>query len=324
MMTDFTKRSLAGIITPLVTPLLDRDTLDIVGLENLIEHVLAGGVHGIFLLGSSGEATSLSYRLRRELVELACAKIDGRVPVLVGITDTSFLGSLEVAEVARKAGADAVVLAPPYYVPLSQADLLGYFRRLVPLLPLPCFLYNMPSCTKMTIEVETAVAVAELEGVVGLKDSSGDMGYFHQLRYAFRARPEFSLLVGPEELLAESMLGGAHGGVNGGSNFAPRLYVDLFEAAGRNDFSTVKRLHEKVIQISRGIYGADYAGGFYLRGLKSALALLGICGDVMAEPFTPLDAEGTNQVRRTLLELHFLSASSASHSNGRSPAVRIL
>lgn len=323
MMTDFTKRSLAGIITPLVTPLLDRDTLDIVGLDTLIEHVLAGGVHGIFLLGSSGEATSLSYRLRRELIELACAKIDGRVPVLVGITDTSFAGSLEVAEVARRVGADGVVLAPPYYAAMSQADLLGYFRRLVPLLPLPCFLYNMPGCTKIMIDVATVVAAAELEGVVGLKDSSANMGYFNQLRHAFRSRPDFSLLVGPEELLAESLLVGAHGGVNGGSNFAPRLYVDLFDAAGRNDFSMVKRLHEKVIRISCGIYGADYASGYYLRGLKSALTLMGICGDVMAEPFTPLDAEGTDQVRRTLLELNFLSVSSDSISNGRGPAVRI-
>src|SRR3954470_19365887 len=95
---------LCGIIPPLITPLLERDRLDVPGLERLIEHVLSGGVHGLFLLGTTGEAPSLSHRLRCELVERACAQINGRVPVLVGITDTSFVESVEMAEHAADAG----------------------------------------------------------------------------------------------------------------------------------------------------------------------------------------------------------------------------
>src|SRR4051794_21575007 len=105
---------LRGIIPPLVTPLLGDDRLDLPGLGRLIEHVLGGGVHGLFLLGTTGEAPGLSHRLRCELVERACGQVGGRVSVLVGITDTSFVESVEMAEHAADAGAHGVVLAPPY------------------------------------------------------------------------------------------------------------------------------------------------------------------------------------------------------------------
>jgi dihydrodipicolinate synthase/N-acetylneuraminate lyase len=107
-----------GIIPPIITPLKDRDTLDVAGLENLVAHMLAGGVHGIFALGTTGEAPSLSYRLRREMVERCCKLVGGKVPVLVGITDTSFVESVELAKVAAAHGAKAVVLSAPYYFPV--------------------------------------------------------------------------------------------------------------------------------------------------------------------------------------------------------------
>src|SRR4051812_43501002 len=108
---------LEGIVPPLITPLLSHDQLNEPGLERLIEHVLAGGVHGLFILGTSGEAPSLSYRLRRELIARTCQLVAGRVPVLVGITDTSIVEALGVARSAAEAGAQAVVASTPYYFP---------------------------------------------------------------------------------------------------------------------------------------------------------------------------------------------------------------
>ncbi|KPK45009.1 MAG: dihydrodipicolinate synthase, partial [Phycisphaerae bacterium SG8_4] len=128
---------LRGIIPPLVTPLLDRDTLDEAGLERLVEHILAGGVHGLFILGTTGEAPSLSYRLRHDLIERVCRQVAARVPVLVGITDTSFVESTNIARKAKDAGAQAVVLAPPYYFPAGQLELLEYLKHLTAELPLP-------------------------------------------------------------------------------------------------------------------------------------------------------------------------------------------
>src|SRR5690606_34572002 len=108
-------RTFHGIIPPMVTPLSGRDTLDIDGTQRLVEHLIGGGVHGIFILGTTGEAPSLSYRLRRELIDLVCQLADRRVPVLVGITDTSFVESVNLAGHAASAGAAAVVLSTPYY-----------------------------------------------------------------------------------------------------------------------------------------------------------------------------------------------------------------
>src|SRR5262245_20545016 len=123
---------LTGIVPPLVTPLTDRDTLDEPGLERLLEHVLTGGVSGIFILGTTGEAPSLSYRLRRELVTRVCGLVAGRVPVLVGVTDTSFVESVRLAQHANDCGATAAVLAPPYYFPAGQTELISYIEHLVP------------------------------------------------------------------------------------------------------------------------------------------------------------------------------------------------
>jgi len=278
-------KPLRGIIPPMVTPLLDRDTLDTEGLERLIEHILGGGVHGLFVLGTTGEAPSLSYRLRYELIERTCTQVAGRVPVLVGITDTSFVESLNMAHKAREAGAQVVVVAPPYYFPAGQPELIEYLHHLTDQLPLPVFLYNMPSHTKLFFEPETVRAVADMPGVAGLKDSSANMIYFHQLQLLFEGKPNFTLLVGPEELLGETLLLGGHGGVNGGANLWPQLYVELYNAAQKRDLSRVAQFHAKVMQISATIYSVGKYKSSFIKGVKCALSCMGICDDFMAEPF---------------------------------------
>ena len=114
---------LTGIVPPMITPLSGRDQLDVAGLERLIERILAGGVNGLFILGTTGEGPSLSYRLRRELIERVSRQVNGRVPILVGATDTAFVESVNVAKIAADAGAAAVVVAPPYYLPEGQPEL---------------------------------------------------------------------------------------------------------------------------------------------------------------------------------------------------------
>lgn len=274
-----------GIIPPIITPLKDRDTLDVAGLENLVAHMLAGGVHGIFALGTTGEAPSLSYRLRREMVERTCKLVDGKVPVLVGITDTSFMESVNLARYSAEQGAQAVVLSAPYYFPVGQPELREYVEDLVPELALPVFLYNMPSHTKVTFELETVKRAMQLPGVIGIKDSSGNMVYFHQLLRELPQRLDWSLLVGPEELLGESVLLGGHGGVCGGANLCPKLYVALYEAAVANDVKRVRELHAQVMRISGTIYKVGRYGSAFIKSVKCALSVLGICDDFLAEPF---------------------------------------
>lgn len=296
-------RPLRGIVPPMVTPLLDRDTLDVAGLQRLIEHILAGSVHGLFILGTTGEAPSLSQRLRCELIKRVCEQVKGRVPVLVGITDTCFVESVNIACKAKDAGAQAVVLAPPYYFPAGQGELLEYLEHLMPELPLPLFLYNMPSYTKLVFEPKTVKAAAAIKGIVGIKESSGDMVYFRRLLSLLKKQPDFSLLIGQEELLAEAVPAGAHGGVCGGANLIPQLYVDLYNASYSRDTPTVESLQKKVMQISKAIYGVGKYESSYLKGLKCALSCLGICNDFLAEPFHRFRRSERSVIRRHIKEL---------------------
>jgi 4-hydroxy-tetrahydrodipicolinate synthase len=297
-------REWRGIIPPMVTPLSGRDELDVEGLERLVEHILAGGVHGLFVLGSTGEAPSLGHRLQKELVERVSGLVAGRVPLLVGISDTSFTDSVTLAKHAAEQGADAVVLAPPYYFPADQPELVEYIGHLVPELPLPLFLYNMPSFTKLSFDPDTVVRLAELPGIVGLKDSSGSMTYFHRLQFLLaKERPDFALFVGPEELLGETVLLGGSGGVCGGANLKPRLYVDLYEAAVAGEHDRVAELHDQVMQISGSIYQVGRHPSRYLKGLKCALSLLGVCDDFMAEPFHKFRTEERQKVIEALRKL---------------------
>jgi 4-hydroxy-tetrahydrodipicolinate synthase len=299
-------KPLRGIIPPMITPLLDRDTLDVAGLERLIEHVLAGGVHGLFILGTTGEAASLSHRLRHEFIDRVCSQVDRRVPVLVGITDTSFVESVNIAQKAAQAGADALVLAPPYYFPAGQPELLEYLEHLTPELPLPLFLYNMPNRPRPGFEASTVRAAAAIPGIVGIKDSSANMLYFHQLLSLREERPDFTLLMGPEQLLAETILLGGHGGVCGGANLLPRLYVDLYEAACAKDLARMETLHKAVMQVNATVYSVGQFESSFIKGLKCALSLLGICGDFLAEPFHRFREPQRSMVRKHMEVLGIL------------------
>jgi len=297
---------LKGIVPPMVTPLRDRDALDVEGLECLIEHIVAGGVSGLFILGTTGEAPSLSYRLRRELIDRVCRQVDARVPVLVGVTDTSFIESVALARHAAEAGAQAVVLSAPFYFPAGQWELIEYVENISAELPLPVFLYNMPSHTKLTFEPDAISQLMNIRSIVGLKDSSGDMVYFHQIRRLAKERPDWTVLIGPEELLGEAVLLGGDGGVSGGANLCPSLYVDLYEAARRHDSEKVAELHGRVMRIAETLYTVGRHGSAIIKGLKCSLSCLGICNDFMAEPFQCFADAQRRLIHDHLVDLGFL------------------
>lgn len=285
------KKTLRGIIPPLVTPLLDNKTLDIAGLERLIEHVIAGGVHGIFILGTTGEAQSLSFNLRAQMIKETSKMLNSRLPLLVGISDTSIDDSISLSQFAYESGADAVVSAPPYYFATGQPELVEFYENLIPQLELPVYLYNMPTHTKVSFAPSTIKRIAMNEKVIGFKDSSANGAYFQSVMYEMRDRKDFSIFVGPEEMMAEAVLMGASGGVNGGANIFPKLYVDLYNAAATQNTLEVRRLQTKVMQICSTIYNVGSFGSSYLKGVKSSLSILGICNDFLAAPFNKFDNE---------------------------------
>lgn len=295
MATQTNKPAFSGIIPPMVTPLLsDNLSLDIEGAKHLVEHLVSGGVHGIFILGTTGESTSLSYKTREQLIVESCKAVNGRVPVFVGITDTSIEESVHLALIAKNAGAAAVVAAPPYYYGLGQEELYKYYWSLADQVNLPLFLYNMPSHTKINIDVKTVVRLSEHPNIIGLKDSSANAVYFQSLCYLLKTN--FSLLVGPEEITAETVLMGGNGGVNGGANLFPKLYVALYNAAIAKDFARIEELQDLVMEISTRIYTVGSYGSSYLKGLKGALSALGIINGNIAPPFTTFDEKEMTKV----------------------------
>lgn len=296
-------KPLRGIIPPIITPMLDNDTIDVVGLENLLNRIVDGGVSGVFILGTTGEAQSLSYQVRRELIKHTCRIIDRRIHVLVGITDTSFSESLSLAKFADQHGADVLVVASPYYYTPGQDELIQYYTHLADRLPLPLFLYNMPSNVKVMIEPKTVHILSENPKIIGIKDSSANGTYFQKLIHLLKDKPDFSLFVGSEEMMAGALLMGAHGGVIGGANLFPELYVSLYEAVIKRDFEQISVLQAKVMDVSLSLYNIGRFASGYIKGLKSALNLLGVCSDYMVEPFHKFEAKERDIVRKHLLEL---------------------
>jgi len=294
---------LRGIIPPIITHLKSESELDEQGLKQLIEYLISGGVHGLFLLGTTGEATSFSYQLRKEFIEKACAIINKRIPVMVGITDTAVAGSIEMATVSKNAGADALVISAPYYLPMAQHEFVEYLEYLTPKLPLPYLLYNMPSCTKLHMSAETVKKAREL-GAIGIKDSSGDLAYLYDLIEEFKEFPDFSIICGTELFIPESVKFGGSGAVAGGANIFPRLFVDLYEATLANDFDKISRLRAIVIQIEKKIYNIGTNDSKYVKTIKCALSVIGICNDFVAQPFQRFGKKEYEQVAKNIKELH--------------------
>lgn len=284
-----------GIMVPLITPLQENGILDEDGLENLVEHTIEGDVNGLFVLGSTGEGPCLNYRLRREVIDHVCRYTRGRVPVMVSVADTSMDESIRLAKAAAEAGASNVVLALPYYFPLGQAEIRQYIHRIISELPLPVMLYNMPSLTKVWFEIETLKALASYESITGVKDSSGDLDYYAQLCELKSERPDWSILIGPEEKLIESVGLGGDGGVNGGANLYPRLFVNAYEAAVSGDREKCEEL-QGIIENLGEMYEVGPNGSRFIKATKCAASILGLCNDAMAEPFDRFSPQNRSKV----------------------------
>lgn len=287
-----------GIIPPLVTPLLGPNKLDEAGMRRLIDHVILGGVHGIFVLGTTGEGPSLSLELQQRTISVATQQAAGRVPVLVGVTHPSYFETMSLAFHAKESGASAVVLAAPYYFPANQDELLDYLQNIVPELPLPVMLYNMPAMTKLVYEPEIVRAMLDEPNCAGLKDSSGDIHYFRRVLEIAKSRPSFTVLIGPEHLLVDAIALGGHGGVNGGANICPELFVALYEAACNGQ--PTDALQEKLIRLGRIYSIGSNPASSVVKAIKCAVSICGICEDRMAQPFKSFTSNERAQVERII------------------------
>ncbi|MFD2200209.1 dihydrodipicolinate synthase family protein [Shivajiella indica] len=299
-----TDNNYKGIIVPMVTPLHSNGELDKKGTERLIRHLIHGGVHGIFILGTTGEASSLKPALTKEMIELSCKEAKGEVKILVGISHTCLDVSVKLAQIAKENGADAVVALTPYYFYLDQEELEHYYVKLADESPLPVFIYNFPRMTKLNLEPETAEKLSRHPNIIGIKDSSGNGVYLQKLLQIKKKRQDFSIFVGPEEMLAQSILTGADGGISGGANIFPELYVSMFEASKNKDWGQIEKFQEIIMEISQKIYAASPKNSAYFSGVKESLYHLGICEPHLASPMIGIDDKSKEYIYQHLDTIH--------------------
>ncbi len=297
-------KKFSGLIPPMVTPLDAKRRLDRTGVKKMVKHLLDGGVDGIFLLGTTGEGPHLSYAIRRELVKETCRLVKGRVPVLVGITETDIEDALAFAKDCQSYGASGVVAAPPYYFKLTQAECLAWFTELANRLPLPLVIYDMPAHTDTTIEPATIAKLAAHPNIVAMKDSSSVIALFNKYRVALEPFADsFSLFMGPDEAMGEAVLLGADGGVCTGANLWPRKFKDMYLAAKEGDVEKVRALQTFTTTSSYLLYGLGQGQIGFLKGVKAALSEMGLIKNVLASPFEPFSGKELAKVRAAVRQL---------------------
>ena len=297
-------KKFSGLMPPMVTPLDAKRRLDKAGVKKMVKHLLDGGVDGIFLLGTTGEGPHLSYAIRRELVKETCRLVKGRVPVLVGITETDLEDALAFAKDCQSYGASGVVAAPPYYFKLTQTECIAWFTELADRLPLPLVIYDMPAHTDTVIEPATIATLAAHPNIVAMKDSSSVIALFNKFRVALEPFAEkFSLFMGPDEAMGEAVLLGADGGVCTGANLWPRAFKEMYLAAKAGDVAKVKALQRFTTTSSYLLYGLGQGQIGFLKGVKAALAEMGLIQNVLAAPFTPFAGKELAKVRAALRRL---------------------
>jgi 4-hydroxy-tetrahydrodipicolinate synthase len=295
-----TALKLHGIVPPVVTPLTQDDGVDTASLRRVVRHLVNGGVHGLFVLGSTSEVVFLDERQRADVLATIVDENAGRLPIVAGVIDTTTDRVIAHARQAQALGAQGLVVTAPFYTRTSQAETMDHFRMIRDAVDLPILAYDLPVCVHIKLERPT-LRTLQAEGVIcALKDSSGDDANLRMVMRDFADQPDFSILTGAETTVDYALLGGAHGCVPGLGNVDPAGYVRLYDAARRGDWAMARREQERLIQLFQIVFqgvpdtspNASGVGGF-----KSAMQLMGLIEHRhMSRPNKVLDAAKLDRI----------------------------
>jgi 2-dehydro-3-deoxy-D-pentonate aldolase len=291
----FKLKDLRGVLPALATPLTRDGGVDEVAIQRLVEHVLAGGVHGLLPLGSTGEAASLDEPARRTVLAAVVKAASGRVPVICGVVQSQLAAARADVAAAAELGAIAALVAPPYYYPIDQATVLAFYRRLAAESPLPIMVYNIPQNTKVVTEPATVATLAREGAVVGIKDSSRDFEYFEKVCVATRDLPEFRIFTGSDTMLLASLAMGGAGTICAAANIAPSWVVRIYDDFERGDWKAARTNQDSLLALASAV-----RSGVFPAGIKAALHLQGICEPWPAAPVAPLDDTAKGDLRDRL------------------------
>jgi len=305
---DNTARFPGGVIVPMVTPLTERFDLDEAAVRRLIDHIVAGGAAGVFVLGTTGERASLPGPLRRRLVDLAVEHVAGRALTLAGVSGNCVarVGAAAGEYFAR--GADAVVAHAPWTYRLDDDEQMQFFSALADGAGgAPVVLYNMPKITGTSIPLPVLSGLAGHPSVVAYKDSQDDPARLAAVLAAVGGRADFAVFVGVASLAAEAMRLGADGFVPSCGNLAPARCRRLLDAAVAGDESAAAAAQAQA-DVNRvgAVYQAGRSLGGSLAALKAALAEAGLCGPTVMPPLRTLDADQRRRIRDEMKSIGLL------------------
>lgn len=286
---------LHGIIPPVVTPFHADESLDLPRLKSHIDDQLAAGVHGIFVLGTTGEFYSLSEAEKQAVTAAAVGHVGGRSKVYVGTGAESTGEVIRLSKMAAKEGAAGVSVITPYFLKPTQAELFDHFRRVADAAGVPVILYNNPAtCGGLSIEPDTVAKLAELPQIIGIKDSSGDLQ--NTIELVKRAQSDtFTVLLGRDTLILAGLLFGTRGAIPATCNIAPKLCVGIYEAFAGGEMSAARAFQDRLSPVRLALSLGTGNGA-----VKEALALLGKpCGPNRA-PIGPLGDANQAKLRQVL------------------------
>ncbi|GGY12243.1 dihydrodipicolinate synthase family protein [Streptomyces djakartensis] len=298
---------LSGVIPPVCTPLTPDREVDVPSLLRLVDHLVAGGVHGLFVLGSSSEAAYLTDGQRRLVVESVTAHVGGRLPVLAGAIDMTTPRVLDHVASVTAAGADGVVVTAPFYARTHPAEIARHYRAVAAASPVPVVAYDIPVAVHTKLPADVVLKLAADGVLAGLKDSSGDLAAFRKVVTGARGQgiSGFSVLTGSELIVDSALAAGADGAVPGLANVDPHGYVRLHDLCRSGDWDGARAEQERLCALFGMVTVADPArmgpGSSALGAFKAALHLRGVIDcPATAEPQVPLEQDEVARVGKYL------------------------
>ncbi|MGQ1948215.1 dihydrodipicolinate synthase family protein [Geofilum sp. OHC36d9] len=297
-----------GVIVPMVTPIGSSGKIDEPAVEKIIRSFIQTRVSP-FILGSTGEAPSLSVIQKRGLVEASVKAIKKQSLLFVGISGNCLSESIADGQLFAEMGADILVATPPAYYPMTNNQMIAYFSALADALPKPLILYNMPAMTKHNIPVEVVEVLSRHENIVGLKDSERDEQRLEILISKFKNRTDFVYLLGWAAMSVKALTLGASGIVPSTGNIVPVLYRELVDSLQKGDKINADRLQHLTNNISR-LYQEGRVLSESIPALKALMSLKGLCGKEVVPPMYRMKEDEEQlylkEMNATLKELNVL------------------
>ncbi|WP_231409174.1 4-hydroxy-tetrahydrodipicolinate synthase [Ralstonia solanacearum] len=291
---------ISGSLVAIVTPMHEDGSLDFPSLRSLIDWHIAEGTDGIVIVGTSGESPTVSVEEHRELIRVAVEQANKRIPVIAGTGGNSTLEAVELTAYAKSVGADASLQVVPYYNKPTQEGMYLHFRKVAESVDLPVILYNVPGRTVADMSVDTMLRLAQVPGVIGVKEATGNIDRAAQLIKS--APASFNIYSGDDPTAIALMLLGGHGNISVTANVAPRAMHELCAAAMRGDVETARRIHMQLLSVHKNLFVESNP-----IPVKWALQAMGKMAGGIRLPLTPLAPQYHEIVRASLQDAGLLS-----------------